>query len=36
MKINGTHFRTIWPARDGFVEVIDQTKLPHGFGTRDG
>ena len=34
MKIDGTHFRTIWPARDGrSVEIIDQTKLPHRFET---
>ena len=34
MKINGQHFRTIWPADDGWaVEIIDQTKLPHSFET---
>jgi len=34
MKINGTHFRTIWPAPDGHsVEIIDQTRLPHRFET---
>lgn len=34
MKIDGTHYRTIWPAADGrSVEVIDQTKLPHRFET---
>jgi methylthioribose-1-phosphate isomerase len=34
MKINGTYFRTIWPARDGLcVEIIDQTRLPHRFET---
>ncbi|MGD9802951.1 MAG: S-methyl-5-thioribose-1-phosphate isomerase [Hyphomicrobiaceae bacterium] len=34
MKINGRHYRTIWVADDGWsVEVIDQTKLPHGFDT---
>jgi methylthioribose-1-phosphate isomerase len=32
MKINGTHYRTIWVADDGWsVEIIDQTKLPHVF-----
>ncbi|MGE5545450.1 MAG: S-methyl-5-thioribose-1-phosphate isomerase [Solirubrobacterales bacterium] len=32
MKINGTPFRTIWPAADGRgVEIIDQTRLPHEF-----
>jgi len=34
MKINGTPFRTIWPAADNTaVEIIDQTKLPHVFAT---
>jgi methylthioribose-1-phosphate isomerase len=33
MKIKGIETRSIWPTNDGFVEVIDQTKLPHGFGT---
>ncbi len=34
MKINGTPYRTIWPAPDeSAVEVIDQTKLPHRFET---
>ncbi|MGE0735956.1 MAG: S-methyl-5-thioribose-1-phosphate isomerase [Alphaproteobacteria bacterium] len=32
MKVNGIHYRTIWVAKDGWsIEVIDQTKLPHGF-----
>ncbi len=32
MKVDGKHFRTIWPAAGGgAVEVIDQTKLPHHF-----
>jgi methylthioribose-1-phosphate isomerase len=30
MKINGRHYRTIWPHANGrFVEIIDQTCLPH-------
>jgi methylthioribose-1-phosphate isomerase len=29
MKIDGKPYRTIWPARDGGVEIIDQTQLPH-------
>src|SRR5438552_2992187 len=29
MLIHGTPTRTIWPAADGAVEIIDQTKLPH-------
>ncbi|RED53922.1 S-methyl-5-thioribose-1-phosphate isomerase [Aestuariispira insulae] len=34
MKINGTHYRTIWLAEDGWgVEIIDQTKLPYAFET---
>ncbi len=34
MKINGTPYRTIWLAEDGWaVEIIDQTKLPHEFAT---
>ncbi len=29
MNVEGTHYRTIWPAADGWaVEVIDQTRLP--------
>jgi methylthioribose-1-phosphate isomerase len=33
MKINGTHYRSIWPiGADGFG-IIDQTKLPHAFVT---
>ncbi len=31
MKVQGRDYRTIWPAADGAVEVIDQTKLPHRF-----
>ncbi len=32
MKVGARHYRTIWLADDGrTVEVIDQTKLPHGF-----
>jgi methylthioribose-1-phosphate isomerase len=35
MRIDGRHYRTIWPNADGrTVEVIDQTKLPHIFETR--
>jgi methylthioribose-1-phosphate isomerase len=33
MKVNGKPCRTIWPAADGAVEIIDQTKLPHEFVT---
>jgi methylthioribose-1-phosphate isomerase len=34
MKVNGTPYRTIWPAADNTaVEIIDQTKLPHIFTT---
>ena len=32
MKVEGRHYRTIWPADDGHgVEIIDQTRLPHAF-----
>jgi methylthioribose-1-phosphate isomerase len=31
MNIEGRHYRTIWPAEDGGVTVIDQTKLPFAF-----
>jgi methylthioribose-1-phosphate isomerase len=32
MKVEGRHYRTIWPAEDGrAVEIIDQTRLPHAF-----
>ncbi len=32
MDVNGTAYRSIWPADDGRqVEIIDQTRLPHEF-----
>ena len=32
MKVDGTAYRTIWMADDGWsVEIIDQTRLPHDF-----
>lgn len=32
MRVDGKEFRTIWLNSDGVgVDVIDQTKLPHGF-----
>jgi methylthioribose-1-phosphate isomerase len=31
MKVNGQHYRTIWVADEGVVEVIDQRLLPHRF-----
>lgn len=32
MKIGDKHFRTIWPApHNDYVEIIDQTRLPHAF-----
>jgi methylthioribose-1-phosphate isomerase len=35
MKVNGRHYRTIWPVEDGrAVEIIDQTRLPHAFVMR--
>jgi methylthioribose-1-phosphate isomerase len=34
MNINGKPYRTIWLNQDGVtVEIIDQTRLPHAFGT---
>jgi methylthioribose-1-phosphate isomerase len=33
MKIDGRHYRTIWP-EDGAVTVIDQTKLPFAFEVK--
>ncbi|MEN6587505.1 MAG: S-methyl-5-thioribose-1-phosphate isomerase [Sulfuricella sp.] len=34
MNIEGTPYRTIWPAEDGVaIEIIDQTRLPHEFVT---
>lgn len=34
MKIDGVHYRTIWPDKDGIsVHVIDQTRLPFAFET---
>lgn len=35
MKVSGTHYRTIWPALDGSVRVIDQSRLPFEFATVD-
>jgi len=33
MKVNGTHYRTIWPRKDNpqIIEIIDQRYLPHRF-----
>lgn len=34
MLVNNQHYRTIWPNLNGelpFIEIIDQTKLPHEF-----
>ena len=34
MNVDGTHYRTIWLADDGWaVEIIDQTRLPFEFKT---
>ena len=35
MNISGTAFRTIWPLASGAVRVIDQSRLPFEFETRD-
>ena len=35
MKVDGRPYRSIWLDQDGLaVVVIDQTRLPHSFGTR--
>lgn len=35
MRIDGNEYRTIWPdARCRYVEIIDQTRLPHAFEVR--
>jgi methylthioribose-1-phosphate isomerase len=34
MKVDGRHMRTIWVEPDGAVGIIDQTRLPHRFETR--
>jgi methylthioribose-1-phosphate isomerase len=32
MRVQGTHYRTIWPVEQGSsVAIIDQTRLPHRF-----
>jgi methylthioribose-1-phosphate isomerase len=33
VKVAGRHYRTIWPAGEGAVRVIDQSRLPHEFVT---
>jgi len=34
LLVDGTHYRTIWVAEDGWsVEIIDQTRLPHRLET---
>ena len=33
MRINGTHYRSIWPVGEDAFGIIDQTKLPHAFVT---
>ena len=33
MKINGTHYRSIWPIGQDAFGIIDQTRLPHEFVT---
>ncbi len=36
MKVDGTHYRSIWLAGDGrTVQIIDQTRLPHDFRVVD-
>ena len=33
MKINGKHYRSVWPLGEDGFGIIDQTKLPHEFVT---
>ena len=33
MKINGKHYRSVWPIGEDAFGIIDQTKLPHEFAT---
>jgi methylthioribose-1-phosphate isomerase len=33
VKINGKHYRSIWPIGEDAFGIIDQTKLPHEFVT---
>jgi methylthioribose-1-phosphate isomerase len=37
MRVNGKHYRTIWPKPDdpAIVQVIDQRALPHRFEVKD-
>ncbi|HEY4276403.1 MAG TPA: S-methyl-5-thioribose-1-phosphate isomerase [Rhizomicrobium sp.] len=33
MKINGQHYRSVWPLGEDAFGIIDQTRLPHEFVT---
>ena len=33
MKINGKHYRSVWPIGEDAFGIIDQTRLPHEFVT---
>src|SRR5690349_5795366 len=33
LKINGKHYRSVWPIGEDAFGIIDQTKLPHEFVT---
>jgi len=35
MKISGTHYRGIWHTPTGQVRIIDQSRLPFEFATKD-
>jgi len=35
MKVDGRHYRSIWPVTEGHVRIIDQTRLPHDFVIAD-
>ena len=33
MKVNGKHYRSVWPIGEDAFGIIDQTRLPHEFAT---
>jgi methylthioribose-1-phosphate isomerase len=35
VNVSGKHYRTIWPAGDAVVRIIDQSRLPFEFATLD-
>ena len=35
MKIDGKHYRSVWPIGEDAFGIIDQTKLPHAVRDHD-